>query len=101
MSYTSSFARYLDRELDPPPPRTTYFSLMELVGDAGHYQSLLVILFFLTWFSTGIILLSTAFLFRLRSLSCQTNGIAISSSTCGEMVCSLPEEYWHRYVSSD
>ena len=69
---------------------TTYFNLIELAGDSGPYQVLLVVLFGLTWFSAAVILLSTAFLFRLRDFDCYAHGLVLTSQQCSEYVCQLP-----------
>lgn len=49
----------------------TYFDLVETVGHSGKYQFRMLLVFLIMWFVTGIILLSTAFLFRFRSLDCK------------------------------
>lgn len=45
----------------------TYFDLVDKVGHSGNYQFRLMIFFSIVNFVTGIVLLSTAFLFRKRS----------------------------------
>lgn len=58
----------------------TYFDLIEKVGHSGKYQLRMLLIFLIMWFVTGIILLSTAFLFRSRSFDCKVHGLLVSES---------------------
>lgn len=64
-------------ELNQKEPKT-YFDLVEKVGHSGKYQLRMLLVFLIMWFCTGIILLSTAFLFRARALDCKENGLLVS-----------------------
>jgi K+-transporting ATPase c subunit len=55
---------------------------VEKVGHSGRYQLFMLLIFLIMWFVTGIILLSTAFLFRNRSFDCKANGLLISEAKC-------------------
>ena len=55
----------------------TYFDLIEKVGHSGKYQLRMLLFFLIMWFVTGIILLSTAFLFRSRSFDCKAHGLLV------------------------
>lgn len=80
---------------------TNYFHLIERVGDSGKYQFFMVLIFLICWFVTGIILLSTAFLFRNRSFDCKAYGLLLSDSDCSDYVCELPENRWADFVNPD
>jgi hypothetical protein len=67
----------------------TYFDLMEIVGSFGTYQLVLTVTFALVWFSTGIILMSTAFLYLNPSFDCKQFGLLVDD--CRSYVCALPE----------
>jgi hypothetical protein len=56
--------------------------LIERVGDSGKYQKRLLLVLGLSWFVTGIILLSTAFLFRSPALDCRGHGLLVSDLHC-------------------
>lgn len=53
------------------------------------------------WFVVGILLLSTAFLFRKRALDCRNNGLLITEADCLSHVCKLPEEDWEQYYAQE
>lgn len=89
MSFRESEIRHLSRTLSEQRPNT-YFNLIEKVGDSGKYQSVMLFIFLINWFVTGIILLSTAFLFRNRSFDCIENGLLINEVFCTKYVCQLP-----------
>lgn len=50
---------------------------------------------------TGIILLSTSFLFRSPALNCRSNGLLVSDLSCERYICSLREDEWQNYLSAD
>lgn len=77
----------------------TYFDLIEKVGHSGKYQLRMLLIFLTMWFVTGIILLSTAFLFRSRSFDCKAHGLLVGSSDCLSYVCQLPEDEWEKYYA--
>jgi OCT family organic cation transporter-like MFS transporter 4/5 len=74
---------------------------MEKIGDSGKYQKCMLLVFSLSWFVTGIILLSTAFLFRSPSFDCKAHGLLISEKYCQQYVCNLHESVWQSYLSDD
>lgn len=65
---------------------------MERVGDSGKYQLIVMFIFLITWFVTGIILMSTAFLFQNREFNCEEYGLL--TKDCDGFVCALPENQW-------
>jgi MFS family permease len=71
------------------------------VGSEGKYQKRLLLVLGLSWFVTGIILLSTGFLFRSPSFDCQEHGLLVTDLHCEQYVCSLDEALWQDYLSSD
>ena len=77
----------------------TYFDLIERVGHSGKYQIRLLFVFIIIWTVTGVLLLSTAFLFRKRSLDCRSNGLLISEKDCLSHVCKLPESDRPQYYA--
>jgi len=42
----------------------------------------MLLIFLIMWFVTGIILLSTGFLFRAKAFDCKANGLLISEGDC-------------------
>jgi MFS family permease len=71
------------------------------MGDGGKYQMMMVLIFLICWFVTGIILLSTAFLFRNYAFDCKAHGLLLPDSLCSDYVCELPEERWMEFVDPD
>jgi hypothetical protein len=74
---------------------------VEKAGHSGNYQFRLMIFFSIVNFVTGIVLLSTAFLFRKRSFECKVNGLLVREADCLEYVCKLPDSEWDQYLSQD
>jgi len=69
-----------------------YFQLIEKVGANGKYQKILTVIFALIWYVTGIVLMSTAFLFLNPSFDCTGQGLL--TDDCYDYVCSLPRSSW-------
>ena len=86
-------AKQTEARSDSKIPKT-YFDLVEKVGEGGNYQFRLMIFFAIVNFVTGIVLLSTAFLFRKRAFECKYNGMLVSENDCLDYVCKLPSTEW-------
>ena len=60
-----------------------------------------MIFFSIVNFVTGIVLLSTAFLFRKRAFECKYNGMLVSENDCLDYVCKLPPAEWTKYFAHE
>lgn len=93
--------RRLNRLIQEEDRPKTYLQLVDKLGGSGPYQKRLFLVFTLNWFVTGIILLSTGFLFRTPNFDCRANGLLVSPNDCSLYVCRLEESRWESYLSPD
>lgn len=61
---------------------------MQKVGNAGRYQLQLVVIFAITWFVSGVVMMSNGFMFMENDFDC--TGVELSdNSSCKDYVCQL------------
>jgi hypothetical protein len=75
----------------------TYLDLIEKVGGIGKYQYMLACLVAAVWYVTGIILMSTSFMFLNPDFDCEAFGLL--TPDCYDTVCALPREQWPLFVT--
>jgi hypothetical protein len=66
----------------------TFLDLIGKVGGRGKYQYILTLIFMLSWYVTGVLLLSTSFIFLNPEFDCAAFGLL--TNDCYDFVCSLP-----------
>jgi len=71
----------------------TYLDLIIKVGGKGKYQYILTIIISFAWYVTGIVLMSTAFIFLNPTFDCEAFGL-LTNESCFDYVCSLPPNRW-------
>jgi hypothetical protein len=74
-----------------------FFALVERVGTRGRYQKQTLILFYLIWFVTAFLILSSPFLLMPTHYQCPQ---PTSNASCKQFVCNLPEAERQQYRQS-
>ncbi len=75
----------------------TYLDLIEKVGGKGKYQYIYTVIQAFSYYVTGIVLMSTAFIFYNPEFDCQAFGLI--TDDCYTTVCSLPRDQWAGFVT--
>lgn len=73
--------------------------LMVKVGDQGHYQKMLLIIFCSVSLINGMVFLGSSFFFIGTSFKCEEMGLL--TDDCQAAVCSLPSIQWKNYARVD
>lgn len=89
----------MNEEGDEENQVKTYLDLIEKVGSKGKYQYILTFISGFTNFVTGVVLMSTSFIFNNPEFDCEASGLL--TDQCYDYVCSLPKDQWVSFVSAD
>jgi hypothetical protein len=69
------------------------------VGGKGRYQYILAYINAFAYYVTGIVLMSTSFIFNNPEFDCEAFGLITDS--CYDTVCSLPASEWPKFVTAE
>lgn len=69
------------------------------MGGKGKYQYIFVAVQAISYFVTGVLLMSDAFMFNNPQFDCPSFGLL--TDDCYSTVCSLPPDQWSRYVTEE